>query len=68
MIDLIGYAALIFNLISMTRSNVVRLRQISALANAVYVIYGFLISAYPVIIGGTIAVALHAYQLGFKEK
>jgi len=61
--DLIGYMALTFNLISMTRANVVRLRQMSLLANSMYIIYVFLIQAYPVIIGCTIAVILHSYHL-----
>jgi len=61
--DLIGYTALTFNLISMTRANVIRLRQLSAIANGMYIIYGFLIDAYPVIIGCTIAVILHTYHL-----
>ena len=62
-IDLIGYTALVFNLISMTRANVIRLRQLSVIANAIYVLYGFLIHAYPVIIGCTIAVILHTHHL-----
>jgi len=62
-IDLVGYTTLTFNLISMTRANVIRLRQLSAIANAIYILYGFLIQAYPVVIGCTIAIILHTYHL-----
>lgn len=40
-----------------------KLRLISALANFIYIIYGVLINAAPIIIGCSIAVALHVYRL-----
>lgn len=60
---MIDYTALLVNLFSMTRVSAVRLRQLSALANSIYILYGILIQAYPVIIGCCIDVILHSYQL-----
>lgn len=43
--------------------NIYILRSISAIANFIYILYGILINAIPIIIGCTIAVALHTYRL-----
>ncbi len=40
-----------------------KLRLISALANFIYIIYGMLLTAFPIIIGCSIAVVLHIYRL-----
>ncbi len=62
-INAIGYVALSFNLYSMSVKGEYRLRLISTLANAIYIIYGILLGAYPIIIGCSIAVLLHTYHL-----
>ena len=62
-IDSIGYAALVINLYSMSTKGEYKLRLISLIANAGYVLYGALLNAYPIIIGCTIAVFLHGYHL-----
>ena len=62
-IDTVGYVALITNLYSMSVKGEYKLRLISALANAIYIGYGILLSAYPIIIGCSIAVILHVYRL-----
>jgi hypothetical protein len=63
MIDAIGYLALVINLYSMSSNSEYRLRYISSIANFIYVIYGILIGAIPIIIGGSIAVFLHIFHL-----
>ena len=67
MIDLIGYAALVINLVSMGMKDFTKLRVLAALANFIYVIYGFMIDAYPIVIGCSIAVFLHIYHLKRKS-
>jgi hypothetical protein len=62
-IDIIGYSALVINLYSMSVKGEYKLRLISAIANFIYIIYGTFISALPIIIGCSIAVALHIYRL-----
>jgi hypothetical protein len=39
------------------------LRILSAAANFIYIIYGFLLVAPPLIIGGTIVILIHAYHI-----
>lgn len=61
--DLIGYIGLGLNLYSMYSRSEYKLRLFSLIANAIYIVYGLLISALPVVIGCTIAVILHLYRI-----
>lgn len=63
LIDSIGYGALVINLYSMSTKGEYKLRLISLIANAFYILYGVLIAATPVIVGCTIAVFLHGYHI-----
>ncbi|AXT54458.1 hypothetical protein J8L88_14160 [Aquimarina sp. MMG015] len=63
LIDCIGYGGLVINLYSMSTKGEYKLRLISLIANAVYILYGTIISATPIIVGCTIAVFLHGYHL-----
>ncbi len=63
MIHLIGYGALMLNLISMAMKNMVHLRLFSLIANAAYLVYGILLHAPPFIIGCSMAVLIHLYHL-----
>ena len=63
LIDCIGYGGLVINLYSMSTKGEYKLRLISLIANVVYILYGTLISATPIIIGCSIAVLLHGYHL-----
>ncbi len=63
LIDCIGYGGLVINLYSMSTKGEYKLRLISLIANIIYIIYGLLISATPIIVGCTIAVFLHGYHL-----
>lgn len=63
LIDSVGYGALAINLYSMSTKGEYKLRLISLIANAGYILYGILIGATPIIVGCTIAVFLHGYHL-----
>ena len=63
LIDCIGYGGLVINLYSMSTKGEYKLRLISLIANVVYILYGTLISATPIIVGCSIAVLLHGYHL-----
>lgn len=65
--DTVGYVALTINLYSMSSKSEHRLRIISVLANLIYVGYGIMISAVPIILGCSVAVLLHIYRL-YKMK
>ncbi len=47
----------------MSMGNVIKLRVLSASVNAISVAYGFLISAFPIVIGCSIAVGLHSFHI-----
>lgn len=63
MIHLIGYFALVLNLISMAMKSALHLRVFSLVANAIYIVYGILLQAPPFIIGCSIAVIIHAFRI-----
>jgi hypothetical protein len=63
LIDCIGYGGLVINLYSMSTKGEYKLRLISLIANVIYILYGALISAAPIIVGCTIAVFLHGYHI-----
>ncbi len=62
-IDIIGYLAIVINLYSMSAKGEYKLRLFSIVANTIYIFYGILIAALPIIVGGSIAVGLHLYRL-----
>ena len=62
-IQLIGFLALAINLYGMSSKGEYRLRIFSLLANSIYLVYGVLILAYPIIIGCCIAILLHTYHI-----
>ncbi len=62
-IDSIGYVALAINLYSMSVKGEYKLRLISLIANVLFVVYGVLISATPIVIGCTTAICLHGYHI-----
>ena len=62
-IDTIGYVGLVINLYSMSVKGEYKLRLISTIANMVYIVYGIVLHALPIIIGCAIAVLLHLYRL-----
>ncbi len=63
LIDCIGYGGLVINLYSMSTKGEYKLRLISLIANIIYILYGALIGASPIIVGCTIAVLLHGYHI-----
>jgi len=68
LVDSIGYIGLALNLYSTSTEGEYKLRLISLIANGVYIFYGVLIQAKPVLIGCTIAVFLHGYHLRRLQK
>ncbi len=62
-IDCIGYGGLVINLYSMSTKGEYKLRLVSLIANVIYIVYGALLAATPILVGCTIAVLLHGYHL-----
>lgn len=63
MTTILGYLGLTLNLTSMAMKDIFHLRLLSLLANAIYIVYGFLIGATPFVIGCTIAVLIHSHKI-----
>ena len=60
---LLGLIALCLSLLAMSMKNILILRIFSAVANFVYIIYGALLGAPALIIGGAIVIVIHAYHI-----
>ncbi|MBA4058645.1 MAG: hypothetical protein C0490_28270 [Marivirga sp.] len=63
MINALGFLALTLNLTSMTMKDILYLRVLSLIANTLYIVYGLLIDAAPIITGSFVAVAIHAVSI-----
>lgn len=63
MTDALGFLGLTLNLTSMAMKNILYLRSLSLIANAIYIIYGLIIGAIPIIIGSFIAVIIHTVNI-----
>jgi|GEM_PF-7030397 len=62
-VDWIAYSAYLINFTSMSMRRISRLRVLAISANVLYVCYGFAIQAHPLMVGGSIAICIHSYQL-----
>jgi hypothetical protein len=61
--ELIGYAASVLIAISLTMRSILRLRVINLVGAAFFVLYGLLISAYPVAVLNALIVGINLYYL-----
>lgn len=62
-IEWVGYAASIAIVISLVMTNMVKLRMINSIGCVLFVIYGILVGAYPVVISNAAIIVINAYQL-----
>jgi hypothetical protein len=63
MTNVLGFLALTLNLTAMTMKGILYLRVLSLVANAIYILYGLLLGAAPIIIGSFIAVVIHSVSI-----
>ncbi len=61
--DILGYLASAFVVVSLLTSNIKHLRYLNMIGCILFVIYGVLISAYPVAIMNAIAFLINIYHL-----
>jgi hypothetical protein len=64
MAELAGYVGSILVLVSLTMSNIWKLRWINLAGAAFFVVYGLAVRAYPVALVNAVIVAVDAYYLG----
>ena len=62
-IEIYGYISMVVVIISMLQKNVEKLRIINTISCIMFVIYGFLIGAYPVIVLNSIVILINLYKL-----
>ena len=67
-INIIGYLAPAFLVLSFLFKNMVKLRLINSVGCLFFVVYGFLIAAYPIVIANTIIIGINMYYLFFSGK
>lgn len=64
----IGYLAMAVLLVSFIMKNVTKLRIINSVGCALFVIYGLLISQYPIVITNVAIIIINFYYLFLKKK
>lgn len=62
-IELFGYVAMVVVLASMLMNDVKMLRIVNSIACAMFVIYGIMLSAYPIVIMNVAVIAINVYKL-----
>ncbi|MEL7270222.1 MAG: hypothetical protein AAGL34_11660 [Bacteroidota bacterium] len=63
MSDVWGVLALGISLAAMAQVNMLRLRWLHICSSALYVVYGFTISAFPIVFGGITYCLIHLYRI-----
>jgi len=67
LVDIIGYAAMIALMISFTVKDIKKLRIINTIGCILFVIYGFMLNSWPIIITNAFITVVNLYYL-FKSK
>ncbi len=62
-IEWVGYAASFFIAVSLLMTEVIKLRIINSVGCVLFVVYGFLVKAYPVAVANVIILLINFYQL-----
>lgn len=67
-VEILGYVASLLIICSLAMTSVVKLRIISLVGSLAYVLYGFMVPAYPVVVANAIIAGLNIYYLiGFAR-
>jgi len=68
LVDIIGYAAMIALMISFTVKDIKKLRIINTIGCILFVIYGFMINSWPIIITNAFIASVNLYYLLKSKK
>lgn len=63
MVEILGYTSMVIVLISMLMENIRTLRIINSIACSMFVVYGLLLSAYPIVIMNVCVIIINLYQI-----
>lgn len=62
-IEWVGYAASLMIAISLLMTNVIKLRMLNTVGCLLFVIYGFIVGAYPVAVANLAIIFINLYHL-----
>ena len=62
-IQILGFLALFVNLLAVSRKNMQSFRLLHLSGSFLYIIYGFSISAMPIVLGAIFYACIHIFQL-----
>lgn len=63
MVEAFGYLSMVVVLVSMLMKDIRTLRIMNSIACGMFVIYGVMLEAYPIIIMNVLVIAINLYQL-----
>lgn len=63
LIEWVGYAASAFIVISLIMTSVIKLRIVNTVGCVLFVVYGFIVGAYPVAVSNLLIVLINLYHL-----
>ncbi|BDD09153.1 hypothetical protein FUAX_15850 [Fulvitalea axinellae] len=66
--DAVGFFALSIALFAMSNKDMIKLRRWHLLSSVLYIVYGILTSAYPVILGAVLYCGIHAWHIYRESK
>ncbi|HCX23349.1 MAG: hypothetical protein CMB80_31950 [Flammeovirgaceae bacterium] len=61
--ELIGYSAIIFSLLAMSQTSVWKLRVLHMISAVIYILYGSMLDAYPIVFGSCLFLLIHSWHL-----
>jgi len=62
-IEIWGYISMIVVVVSMLMKNIKKLRLLNTVACSMFVIYGFVLNAYPIVIMNLIVIGINIFRL-----
>ncbi len=66
LVDIVGYAAMAFLMLSFTMKDIKKLRIINTVGCVLFVVYGFMLGSLPVIITNAFISLVNVYHLSKK--
>tara|TARA_B110000967_G_C18416628_1_gene331859 strand:- start:225 stop:452 length:228 start_codon:yes stop_codon:yes gene_type:complete len=66
--EIVGYLAMVVLLLSFLMKDMRRLRTLNSIACALFVVYGFLLPSWPIVISNAAIFCVNIYYLFLKKK
>ena len=66
-IEVFGYISMIIALVSMMMKDIKTLRIVNSIACAMFVVYGFILGAYPIVIMNILVIIINVHQILKKQ-